>query len=336
MLRNTPRHPLYIFMKYVRLTTTDPYYNLAVEEYLFRSADTDIFMLWQNAPSVIAGRNQNVYAEADLAYAKENGIRICRRITGGGAVYHDLGNLNYTFISVGKEARPLDFAHFARPIRECLESLGLHTHMSDRNDIECEGGKFSGNAQHAEGGRILHHGTLLFDTDFSVMERVLRVDKEKLAYRAVKSLRARVVNLRSVLPRALSVEEFIAGIEDGVCSLLSAERCAPPENKEIDALYERNRSPEWIYSDKRYLTGYRVSRKKKYPFGLVSVEMELSRDKIERIQFSGDFFSTAPIEKLENALIGKTLDALGGIDPSPYIHGMKSEELCALLSDHDL
>ena len=323
-------------MKFIKLTTTDPYYNLAIEEYLFRHADTDIFMLWQNEPSVIAGKNQNVYAEADLSYAESRGIHICRRITGGGAVYHDLGNLNYTFISVGGDAKPLDFSYFAQPIRECLGDLGLKTNMSDRNDIECEGGKFSGNAQHAEGGRILHHGTLLFDTDFSVMERVLRVDKEKLAYRAVKSLRSRVINLKSVLSKDLSVDGFISGIEKSVCARLAAEPCDPPKNAEIEALYERNRSPEWIYSDKRYLTGYSVGRKKKYPFGLVSVEMELSRDKIERIKISGDFFSTAPIEELEGLLVGKALADLSEIDPSPYIHGMKSEELIALLSTNDL
>ncbi len=325
-----------IFMKYIRLATTDPYYNLAVEEYLFRNADTDVFMLWQNEPSVIAGKNQNVYAEVDLAYAKKHGIRINRRITGGGAVYHDLGNLNYTFISIGGDAKPLDFEYLSRPIRSYLASCGLSTKMSDRNDIECEGAKFSGNAQHAEGGRILHHGTLLFDTDFSVMEAVLRVDKEKLAYRAVKSLRSRVVNLKSLLGEHVTLGDFISGIEAIVCTDLGAVAVPPPENAEINALYERNRSPEWIFSDKRYLTSYSVCRKKKYPFGLVSVDMELSRDTITHIKISGDFFSTQPIEQLEDMLIGKDRSGLFGIDPSPYIHGMKKEELCALLSDNEL
>lgn len=322
-------------MKYIRLHTTDPYYNLAVEEYLFRHADTDIFMLWQNAPSVIIGKNQNAYAEVFLDHAKKHGIRIARRITGGGAVFHDLGNINYTFISVKGEAKPLDFAYFARPVRDIITRLGVPCHMSDRNDIECEKGKFSGNAQHNEQGRILHHGTLLFDTDFSALERVLRVDKEKLAYRAVRSARARVVNLKELLPKGITLEGFLSALEQGVCEALCAEALPAPENAEIQALYERNRSPEWIFSDKRYLLRYAIHRKKKYPFGLVEADIELERDAIAAIHLSGDFFGTRPVEVLETSLIGLKKNAPCPIDPSPYIHGMKEEMLSALLWSED-
>lgn len=319
-------------MKYIRLTTTDPYYNLAVEEYLFRHSDDDVFMLWQNAPSVISGVNQNVYAEVDLAYAEKHGINVCRRITGGGSVYHDLGNVNYTFISVGGGARALDFEYFTRPICSALSELGVESRLGGRNDIECEGGKISGNAQHAEGGRILHHGTLLFDTDFSVMSSVLKVDKEKLAYRAIKSCRARVVNLSSLLETKISTDSFISRIEECVCRELDAVRIPTPENAEIDAICERNRSAEWNYSSKRYLTKYTVSRKKKYPFGLVEAELELERGVITGIRISGDFFSTAPIEALEAALIGMNPNEPTEIDPSPYIHGMSFAELVQLIS----
>ena len=319
-------------MKYIRLKTTDPYYNLAVEEYLFRNAEDDIFMLWQNEPSVICGKNQNVYAEVNLPLVKERGIHICRRITGGGAVYHDLGNINYTFICAKESARILDFEYFSRPIRSVIDAMGIPCHMSDRNDIECEGGKFSGNAQHADGGRILHHGTLLFDTDFSVMEGVLRVDKEKLAYRAVKSCRSRVVNLLSLLPKKVDLSAFLEDLSRGVCAELGADPIPAPSNAEIDKICQRNRSAEWIFSDKRYLTSYKAHRKKKFPFGLVDVEFELSRDRIQSIKISGDFFGTAPIEALEQALIGQNPDVLSYIDPSPYIGAMTFEDLEALLS----
>lgn len=319
-------------MKYIRLSTTDPYYNLAVEEYLFKTADDDIFMLWQNEPSVIAGKNQNVYAEVDLEYARKNGIHVCRRITGGGAVYHDLGNVNYTFISTEGKARVLDFEYFSRPIRNALERLGVPSKMSERNDIECEGGKFSGNAQHAEGGRILHHGTLLFDTDFDIMEAVLKVDKEKLAYRAVKSCRSRVVNLISLMPKKISLDEFFCEIEKSVCKELSATPTEVPKNAEIDLLYNRNKSSEWIFSDKRYLKSYSVKRKKKYPFGLIDIELELEGDFIRNIKISGDFFGSRPIEKLEATLIGMKRSDLMRIDPGSYIGGMSAEELCKLLS----
>ena len=318
-------------MKYIRLNTTDPYYNLALEEYLFKTAEDDVFMLWQNGPSVIAGKNQNVYAEVDLDYAKKEGINVCRRITGGGAVYHDLGNINYTFISP-RGVSSLNFEYFTRPIRSALLGLGIESTLGGRNDIECRGSKISGNAQHVEGGRILHHGTLLFDTDSSVMSRVLKVDKEKLAYRAVKSCSARVVNLCGLFEHKISLDEFIYQIESRVCADLGAVRTAPPECEEINALYERNRSEEWIYSKRRYLTDYSVIRKKKFPFGLVIAELTLERELIKNIRISGDFFSTRPIDELEAALVGTSPNMPPDIDPSPFIDGMSRDELSLLLS----
>lgn len=319
-------------MKYIRLYTTNPFYNLAVEEYLFRNADDDVFMLWQNEPSVISGKNQNIYAEVDLDYAEKNGINVCRRITGGGSVYHDLGNINYTFISTHGDTRALDFEFFTRPIRNALARLGVECRVGTRNDIECEGGKFSGNAQHFENGRILHHGTLLFNTDFGVMERVLKVDKEKLEYRAIKSLRSRVVNLSGLIKEKITLSDFISNIEASVCTDLGATATDAPKNEEIDAIYKRNQSSEWRFSDKRFLTNYSVERKKKYPFGLIKVQLELDHGLISRITFSGDFFSTAPIEKLEEALVGMNPNSLTEIDPSPYISGMSFAELEELLA----
>ena len=318
-------------MKYIRLTTHNPYYNLALEEYLFRNADDDIFMLWQNSPSVIVGRNQNAYAEVDLAYTEREGVNVCRRITGGGAVYHDLGNINYTFISVGSGERALDFEYFTRPVLKALSGLGVECSLGGRNDIECGGRKISGNAQHVEGGRVLHHGTLLFSADFDAMESALKVDKEKLAYRAVKSTRARVVNMREIIGRDISAEEFVSELERGVCTELGAIPTEPPTADEIDAIYRRNRSPEWIFSEKRYLTEYAVTRKKKYPYGLVSLELVFSGDVISNVVISGDFFGILPIEELERMLVGKRYSEALSLDVSPYISGMTPEELCDLI-----
>ena len=317
-------------MKYLRLHTKDPYYNLAVEEYLLRYTKDDIFMLWQNEKTVVIGKNQNAYAEVNLDYAKSEGIRISRRISGGGAVYHDMGNINYTFITSSDKATALDYAYFTRPIIEALAALGVKAELSGRNDLECEGKKFSGNAQYTGDGRILHHGTLLFNTDADVMSRVLRVDREKLAYRAVKSHKARVGNLAPLLG-GITAEEFIERIEAYVLKATDAERIPVPENGEIDALRMRNVSEEWILSDRRYLTSYTVQRRRKYPFGIVCVDMTLSGDKIEDIVVSGDFFGTQPISELENALRGQSLDALLDVDPAPFIAGMTWEELLALL-----
>ena len=320
-------------MKLLILESTDPYRNLAIEEYLFRSCDEDVLMLWQNEPTVVIGKNQNAYAEVNLEYAREQGIHVSRRITGGGAVYHDLNNLNFTFITSEEKAKVLDYAYFCEPILRALAALGLHCSLSGRNDLECDGRKFSGNAQHAEGGRILHHGTILFDTDVSVMSRVLRVDREKLEFRAVKSHASRVVNLKELLGESFSVEDLISHIERFVLDTMGAEACEPPSAPEIDALCARNESEAWIYSDKRYLTSYKIEKKRKYPFGLVKLSMELEKERIVGIRISGDFFGILPIEELERLLIGQSVRALEAMDLTPYIAGMSFSELSALISE---
>lgn len=320
-------------MKYIRLKTTDPHLNLAVEEYLFRHSEEDIFMLWQNSPTVVVGKNQNAYAEVNTEYAKEHGINIVRRITGGGAVYHDLGNLNYTFITSVEKAKALDYEYFTRPIIDALENLGLTATLSGRNDLECNGKKFSGNAQFTSNGRILHHGTLLFDTNVEEMSSALRVDKEKLEYKAVKSHKSRVTNLAPLLPNTVNVEGFIKAIEKQVTESLGAKHSEPPSNDEINKLAERNRSREWIFSDKRYLTSYTVTRRKKYPFGIVNLEMKLDRDIIDDIVISGDFFEREPIGRLESLIKGRRVGDLRGIDVSRYIDKMTPDELSKLMSN---
>lgn len=291
-------------------------------------------MLWQNEKTVVIGKNQNAYAEVDLDFAKSEGIRISRRISGGGAVYHDMGNVNYTFITSSEKATALDYAYFTRPIIRALASLGVNAELSGRNDLECAGKKFSGNAQYTGEGRILHHGTLLFDVDAEMLSRVLRVDKEKLAHRAVQSHKARVGNLAPLLG-GITVEDFIARIEEHVLKATGAERIDIPENDETKALRARNASAEWILSDKRYLTEYTVQRRKKYPFGIVCFDLSLTGNTIENIVISGDFFGTKPISELENALQGQSLDALPDIDPAPYIAGMTREGLDSLLRDNE-
>ncbi len=318
-------------MQYIRLKTTDPYLNLAIEEHLFKNSEEDIFMLWQNRPSVIIGKNQNAYAEVELAYAEERGIDICRRITGGGAVYHDEGNLNYTFITNTGGEHTLDYAYFARPIISALSSFGITATLSGRNDLECGGKKISGNAQAVSGGRILHHGTLLFGVDVDTLQSVLRTDKEKLAFRAVKSHRGRVGNLSAMLGEDVGIDGFIEQIEKQILAKTGAVPIPPPTGEAIDALTKRNRSREWIFSDKRYLTDYTVSRRQKYPFGIVCVEMKLSGDIIEDVTVSGDFFGKRPIEELEALLIGHRADALPSLPIADYINDMRAEEFNELI-----
>ena len=319
------------YMKYIRLKTTDPYYNLAVEEYLLRSSDDDIFMLWQNSPTVVIGKNQNAYAEVNLEYAKEKSINVVRRITGGGAVYHDLGNLNYTFITSTEKARALDYEYFTKPVIDALATFGLSAVLSGRNDLEVDGKKFSGNAQFTANGRILHHGTLLFNTDLEEMSAVLRVDKEKLEFKSVKSHKGRVTNLAPLLPTTAHVEDFISAIENQVVKDLDAKRDEIPENDEINELTKRNRSREWIYSDKRYLTSYSLYKRKKYPFGIVCTDIKLNGEVIENITISGDFFGTRPIEELESLIAGHHKSDILALNIFPYIDKMTPEEFYELI-----
>jgi lipoate-protein ligase A len=320
-------------MNYLRLKTNDPYYNLAVEEYLLKYSENDYFMLWQNSPSVIIGKNQNAYTEVELDYTQSNGINVVRRITGGGAVYHDEGNLNFSFITSSDKADALDFEYFTRPIISALAEMGLECSLSGRNDLECEGRKFSGNAQHAANGRILHHGTILFDTDVSEMASVLKIDREKLAYRGVHSHRSRVVKLCEMLGEGLTARGLIAHTERFVLETMQAEVTPAPSHPQIDALRARNESDEWILSEKRYLTNYTVEKRQKYSFGIVKAAMTVDKGRIGQILISGDFFGTSPIEELEQMLVGQNPNELGEFDPSPYIAGMTFEEFSELLRE---
>ena len=222
--------------------STDPYYNLAAEEYLLCHTSGDIFFLWRNSPTVVIGKNQNAFAEIDTRFTKEHGIAVVRRLSGGGAVFHDLGNVNFTFISPaggelaeGIREGGLDFGHFTRPIIDALNSLGIKATLTGRNDIaievdgenhNCESRKISGNAQcvynvtnsdgrnnntgndNSQNGltKTLHHGTLLFSADFSNMQGALRVSPDKLGSKGIKSVRSRVANIASVLPECRRAE----------------------------------------------------------------------------------------------------------------------------------
>lgn len=317
-------------MKFVRLTTTDPYYNLAVEEFLFSNTDEDVFMLWQNSPTVVIGKNQNAYAEIDLRYAEAHSINVARRITGGGAVYHDMGNINYSYITLS--GGTLDFERLSKPIINALKEMGINAILGGRNDILVETKKISGSAQHTSNGRTLHHGTLLFDVDIEKMSSVLRTDKEKLEHHGVKSHKSRVANIKEFLASDITVSDFTNTLKSLILEELGASVTEIGDYPEIKALAERNRSREWIFSSKKLLTDYTVKRNKRYPFGSVELAINLEGNMIKNITVTGDFFSLSPIEELENALAGRQLGDLTKIDIAEYISGMTNEDFSDLLT----
>lgn len=318
-------------MKFLRLNTTNPYYNLAVEEYLFLHATDDIFMLWQNEPTVVIGKNQNAYAEVNMEFVRQNGIHIARRLTGGGAVYHDSGNLNYTFISVRNGETSLDFARFTVPIIEALASADVHAELSGRNDLTVDGKKISGNAQYSANGKTLHHGTLLFDSNLEILSSALHVDEEKIKAKAIRSTRSRVTNLRDLMPEIADVYAFSDLISQYVLQKYAPERIEPPFNGEIEALRARNASQEWIFPVRELVSGYSVLRKRRYPFGGVEIRLDMSNDVVRDIRIHGDFFGNRPIEELEAEIKTCTLSTLAqtlaGFPIGDYIFGMTAEML---------
>jgi lipoate-protein ligase A len=177
---------------------TDPMFNLALEQFVFDSLDAShsYFMLWQNHNSIIVGKHQNTMAEINAAAVKELGISVVRRLSGGGAVYHDMGNLNYTFISDAGANTTADFTAFYKPIKEALASFGVPVETSGRNDMTVHGKKFSGNAQYLKRGRIMHHGTILYDSNLDMLSKALNVSNDKIESRGIKSARGRVANIR--------------------------------------------------------------------------------------------------------------------------------------------
>ncbi|MCL2617713.1 MAG: lipoate--protein ligase family protein, partial [Defluviitaleaceae bacterium] len=167
-------------MRLIHNTSQDPAFNLALEEYLLTGTDTELIMLWRNGPSVIIGNNQNAVEEIDADYVRANNIDVVRRMSGGGAVFHDLGNINYTIINNGRAGDFGGYAAFTAPVRGYLRRIGINAEFSGRNDLVIDGRKFSGNAQAAKNGRIMHHGCILFDADFNDLARSLKPKAEKI------------------------------------------------------------------------------------------------------------------------------------------------------------
>ena len=317
-------------MKYYRLKTTDPYLNLATEEYLLENEDDDVFMLWQNEPSVVVGINQNIRAEVDTAALNSRGVHPVRRITGGGAVYHDEGNLNYTFIA--RSEGGIDFKSFSEPIIKALATLGVTLTLSGRNDL-ClpDGRKVSGNAQCKRGGRVLHHGTLLFESDLGALSSLLTPSPEKLATKAIRSTAARVANLRELLPDIGCAAELADAIEAYVLKSFGPTTDEPPTSDEVLRLAERNRSDMWLYPESGISASFSVTKEKRYPFGTVSARLSFLGDTLTELRIEGDFFGEGDVGELEKSLSGKRTDELGvairAADISKYIHGMTPEEL---------
>ncbi len=283
------------------------FFNIASEEYLlYKYPKADIFLLYINAPSIIVGKFQNTLAEINLDYVNQQNIKVVRRMSGGGAVYHDMGNLNFSFHTLLESNDFMDFSTFTQPVVNVLNSMDVPAKLEGRNDLLVAGKKFSGNAKFAKNGKMVQHGTILFDSEMQVLVDALQVNPLKFVDKAVKSNRARVTNLIEYLP------------ENTTITILKRRLIAEILKNNVDAqIYEFNeediQSIEKLVKEK-YETWdwnfgtsphYNFKKAVKIPAGFIEIHLDVDKGFIRKAKIFGDFFASLPIEDLEQVLIGQ-------------------------------
>jgi len=324
-------------MRYILNESTDPYFNLAAEEYLLKHTDLEVFSLWRNDNAIIVGKNQNTLSEINTNFVKERGIRVVRRQTGGGAVFHDLGNLNYTFIVNGGDSFN-DFKGFAKPIMEALEQMGVHSEFSGRNDMLIDGMKFYWqlpNARHKD--RVMHHGTLLFSSVKTDISGALKPRDIKFSDKAVKSVASRITNISDHIPEKMTVLEFRDRIFRHIMedSGMVVESYTEDEISEIMKLRDEKYSTwDWNYG---MSPKYSQTREMKFAGGTVEATLDAKDGYISEIRLYGDFFGVKDISLLEDALKGtrhREEDIAGVLDNvglEEFIVNVSKEDVINLL-----
>lgn len=327
-------------LSYLDLMTTDPSYNLAMEQYVFDCLPRDrmYFMLWQNDNAIIVGKYQNTIAEINEEAVRERGICVVRRLSGGGAVYHDMGNLNFTFITDVGESNALDLKLFCEPVVRTLATLGVKAEVNGRNDITIDGKKFSGNSQYIRQGRVMHHGTIMFDSDLSVVSEALRVDPTKIQTKGIRSVRSRVTNVAEHLPEKVTLPEFRRILLENILKENPGE--AYPLTQDDLAAVEKLRAEryatwDWNYGFSPVCTMLR--RRRVDGCGMIEAYITVEHGKIAALTFKGDFFSASEPDELAAHFVGCTPyragyeKALGDVDVSRYFAGLQKDELIDIL-----
>ena len=325
-------------MKYLSNASTDPHFNMAFDEFCLEQlkADEPVFYLWQNRPSVIIGLNQSAYAEVNLPFLEEKGILLARRVTGGGAVYHDLQNLNYTITGRIRDLEK-DYPAYLETMVRALRALGVPAELNGRNDILVNGRKCSGYAKRVSKDRLMIHGTLMYDVDIDTLTQALAAPGSKLSAAGVASVRSRVANLKDYLPQFVDIDAF----RDALQALLAGDDeeivLSPAQRAliETDAA-TKFRTWEWNYG-RSPAAAFQVRRK--FPCGTIEASFSLRSGRIDHLHFTGDFLGNLPPDRIEQAIEGTPftrealLAALRAIPVVEYFDHLTAEDLVSFLLD---
>jgi lipoate-protein ligase A len=318
--------------------SVDPYFNIATDEYIFKHIRQDCFMLWQNDNAIIVGKHQNTLAEINIDYVKEQDIKVVRRLSGGGAVYHDMGNLNYSFTKTGENSEMVDFKKYTLPILQVLQSLGVDAKFEGRNDLTIGGKKFSGNAEHVFKNKVLHHGTLLFTSEMKNVSGALRINPLKYSDKAVKSVPKRVTNISEHLKTPITLEEFSRKIMDHI--IFTHEDCQLYEFTETDLTAIQK------MRDEKYATWeWNYGRSPEYSFrkgirtegGTLEMNLDVEEGVIRKAKIYGDFFNEKDISDIEKVLENtpheekKIKKVLSDYPISNYFHNMTMDDLLSAM-----
>ncbi|MFB9330173.1 lipoate--protein ligase [Paenibacillus aurantiacus] len=320
---------------------TDPTLNLALEEYVLRNLpmDDSYLLFYINEPSIIIGKNQNTIEEINTDYVHEQGIHVVRRLSGGGAVYHDLGNLNFSFLTRDDGDSFHNFAKFTQPVIDALRKLGVNAELSGRNDIQVGERKISGNAQFASRGRMFSHGTLLFDSAMENVASALKVKPIKIESKGTKSVRGRVANISEFLDEPMTTEQFRTTL---LRELFGSEPADVPQYKLSEQEWEgvrklaeeRYRNWDWNYGRSPKCN---IQNERKFVSGIIDVRLDVAEGRMDLVKIYGDFFGVGEIAEIEELLTGIRYEeeairqALVGVNLNTYFGKLTEDEFVSLL-----